>query len=81
MKIKRLIIVLLFVLLSAMIVAPSLSYGQTLTPRAEDNLGYAYQYGHGVPQNYYTAVYWFKLAAAQGYATAQRNLSVIQKQK
>lgn len=81
MKIKRLIIVLLFVLLSAMVEAPSLSYGQTLTPKEENNLGYAYYLGHGVPQNYYTAVHWLKLAAAQGNATAQHNLSVIQKQK
>jgi len=34
--------------------------------RAQFNLGLMYDKGHGVPQNYETAVKWFTLAAEQG---------------
>jgi hypothetical protein len=33
-----------------------------------------YDEGHGVPQDYKTAVKWYTLAANQGYASAQFNL-------
>ena len=33
--------------------------------------------GDGVPQNAKTAVKWYKLAAEQGYASAQFNLGVM----
>ena len=41
---------------------------------AQINLGRIYQYGKGVPQNYKTAVKWYRLAAEQGNADAQTNL-------
>jgi TPR repeat protein len=31
-----------------------------------------YQYGHGVPKNYQLAADWFRKAAEQGIAVAQR---------
>ena len=36
-----------------------------------------YEKGHGVPQNYKTAVKWYRLAAEQGYADAQGNLGAM----
>ena len=33
-----------------------------------------YSHGEGVPQDYKTAVDWFRLAADQGYSVAQHNL-------
>ena len=44
---------------------------------AQNNLGFMYYNGHGVPQNNETAVLWYKLAAEQGYAPAQNNLGVL----
>jgi len=41
---------------------------------AQFNLGNSYYYGNGVPQNYKSAVKWYKLAANQGVADAQFNL-------
>ena len=38
--------------------------------RAQTNLGWMYDKGLGVPQNYETAVKWYTLAAEQGYAPA-----------
>jgi len=40
-------------------------------------LGNSYCYGHGVPQDYKKAYYWYRLAARQGYAKAQSNLGVL----
>ena len=36
-----------------------------------------YQIGKGVPQDYKTAVKWYRLAAEQGLAFAQNNLGVM----
>ena len=36
-----------------------------------------YNDGRGVPQNYAEAVKWYRLAAEQGYASAQNNLGVM----
>ena len=36
-----------------------------------------YNKGQGVPQDYKTAVKWFRPAAEQGYANAQHNLGVM----
>ena len=41
---------------------------------AQYNLGAAYHYGNGVPQDHVKGVYWDKLAADQGFAEAQANL-------
>ena len=41
---------------------------------AQYNLGYMYNNGQGVSQNYTQAVYWYKKAAEQGNADAQFNL-------
>ena len=40
------------------------------------NLGLMYEKGQGVPQDYKTAVKWYRLAAEQGHANAQSNLGV-----
>ena len=57
---------------------------QDLTPLAEQgdadaqyNLGEMYYFGTGVPQDYQTALEWFKLAAEQGHADAQYILGVL----
>lgn len=46
-------------------------------PRAQSYLGFMYQYGRGVPQNYGLAVYWYRRAAEQGNATAQHLLGLM----
>ena len=43
---------------------------------AQYNLGYCYQYGQGVEQNYQEAVKWYRKAAEQGNAAAQCNLGI-----
>ena len=44
---------------------------------AQYNLGWMYDTGQGVLQDYKTAVKWYKLAAEQGYASAQFNLGAM----
>ena len=46
---------------------------------AQYTLGLMYARGDGVPQDYKTAVKWFRLAAEQGNAVAQYNLGVMYK--
>ena len=41
---------------------------------AQNNLGWMYSHGQGVPQDYKEAVKWYRLSADQGYAEAQYNL-------
>jgi TPR repeat protein len=41
---------------------------------SQTNLGNCYRSGHGVPQDYKQAVFWFQKAADQGDAFAQTNL-------
>jgi uncharacterized protein len=45
--------------------------------RAEQLLGTAYHYGHGVPESKVEAAKWYRKAAEQGYAQAQRNLGYL----
>ena len=40
-------------------------------------LGFIYQYGRGVPQDYAQAVAWYRKAADQGFADAQYNLGLM----
>ena len=42
--------------------------------RAQLNLGFMYDNGHGVPEDDTEAVTWYRKAAEQGYARAQTNL-------
>ena len=42
--------------------------------RAQITLGFMYDKGQGVPQNYQEALKWIRLAAAQGNALGQNNL-------
>ena len=44
---------------------------------AQFNLGFMYDNGEGVPQDYAEAVRWYRLAAEQGNAFAQVNLGVM----
>ncbi len=44
---------------------------------AQYNLGYIYEYGQGVPQDYQEAMKWWRLAADQGVADAQNNLGYM----
>ena len=44
---------------------------------AQNNLGFMYLQGQGVPKNGAEAAKWFRLAADQGYASAQYNLGVL----
>jgi len=41
---------------------------------AQNNLGFCYHYGYGVPQNKTEAAQLYRLAVDQGYTTAQNNL-------
>jgi TPR repeat protein len=45
--------------------------------RAQAFLGFMYEHGRGVPQDYVAAVYWYTRAAEQGYATAQYLLGLM----
>jgi hypothetical protein len=45
--------------------------------KAQNNLGYLYYNGTGVPQNYAQAAKWYKLLAAKGSAEAQRRLGYM----
>jgi TPR repeat protein len=45
--------------------------------RAQAYLGFMYQYGHGVPQNYRLAYYWYRRGAEQGNASAQHLLGLL----
>jgi TPR repeat protein len=38
---------------------------------SQTRLGFIYEYGEGVPQNYAEAATWFRLAADQGHVVAQ----------
>jgi TPR repeat protein len=59
----------------------SVDCGRQRTPRGtyafEALFGLIYATGRGVPQNYFQAVKWFRLAAEQGDALAQYNLGLI----
>jgi TPR repeat protein len=44
---------------------------------AQNNLGYMYCQGQGVPQDYAEAARWFRKAADQGDAEAQYNLGIM----
>ena len=46
-------------------------------PLPSTNLGVMYRQGTGVPQDYKTAVKWYRLAAEQGNADAQSNLGTM----
>lgn len=45
--------------------------------RAQAYLGFMYQYGRGVPQNYVLAVYWYRRGAEQGEPRAQHLLGLM----
>ena len=47
------------------------------SPQAQTYLGYMYQYGLGVPQNYFAAAGWLSEAAQQGEPTAQFMLGLL----
>ena len=49
-------------------------------PRALTGLGDLYNYGHGVPKKYKTALYYYKSAAALGDADAQVRLDKLERQ-
>ncbi len=41
---------------------------------AQFNLGFCYENGQGVMQNYVEAAKWYRMAAEQGFVRAQKNL-------
>ena len=45
--------------------------------RAQAFLGFMYEHGRGVPQDYVAAAYWYTCAAEQGHATAQYLLGLM----
>jgi hypothetical protein len=46
-------------------------------PGAQLNLGFMYDNGYGVPQNYKEAIKWYRKAAEQGNDRAQYNLGLM----
>ena len=48
-------------------------------PRAQVNLGFMYNNGQGVPQNYVQAHKWFKLAGAGGDEDGRKNRDIVAK--
>jgi TPR repeat protein len=59
---------------SAQRIGPAAERGDA---RAQGFLGFMYQYGRGVPQNYGMAVYWYRRAAEQGNPAAQHLLGLM----
>ena len=47
--------------------------------QAQNNVGYMYERGFGVPQSYVEALKWYHQAAAQGLAEAQFNIGTLYK--
>jgi TPR repeat protein len=45
--------------------------------RAQAKLGFAYEYGYGVPQDYAVAILWYRRAAQRGNATGQYLLGLM----
>lgn len=54
-----------------------LLYAEAGLGKAQHTLGFMYDRGRGVPQNYAEAVKWYRLAAEQGYAAAQFSLGIM----
>jgi TPR repeat protein len=50
---------------------------EQICARAQDALGRAYAYGHGVPQDYTQAASWYQKAAEKGDVDAQRDLGEL----
>jgi uncharacterized protein len=46
-------------------------------PAAQTILGFMYQYGRGVPQNYDVAAHWYECAAEQGDPSAQYQFGLM----
>ena len=46
-------------------------------PEAQNNVGYMYEEGLGVPQNYLLAMNWYRQAAENGLAEAQHNMGML----
>jgi TPR repeat protein len=44
---------------------------------AQTRLGFMYEHGRGVPQDYVLAVYWYTAAAEQGHPTGQYLLGLM----
>jgi uncharacterized protein len=59
---------------AAVILGPLAETGDA---RAQFYLGLMYEIGRGVPQDYATAVYWYRRAANQGETTAQYRLGLL----
>ena len=51
--------------------------GERGDANAQFRLGYAYDRGERVPQDYKAALKWYKLAANQGHVSAQHNLGLM----
>lgn len=45
---------------------------------AQNNLGYMYEHGQGVAQNYVSALMWYVIAADNGEQSAEHNLKIIE---
>jgi TPR repeat protein len=59
---------------AAVVFAPLADRGDA---RAQFYLGFMYETGRGVPQDYATAVHWYTRAANQGETTAQYRLGLL----
>jgi TPR repeat protein len=46
-------------------------------PRAQTRIGFMYETGRGLPQDYYLAAAWYGRAAEQGYSRAQHRLGLL----
>jgi TPR repeat protein len=59
---------------AARLLSPLARYGYA---RAQTMLGFMYESGQGVPQDYDAAAYWYRVAAEQGDVTAQSLLGLM----
>ena len=50
---------------------------KTGDPQAENNIGYLYERGLGVPQDYSMALKWYKLSASKNLPDGQHNVGLL----
>jgi TPR repeat protein len=73
MKTKILLLLLLFIAIVG-VSTLMIPKARAMSANKEDNLGFDYFFGQGVPQNWVKANYWYKKAAMQGNKNAESNL-------
>lgn len=76
---KPKILLLLFIVIAGILTLTLMPLkARAMSANKENQLGWNYDSGNGVPQSYAKATYWWKKAAAQGDVLAKYNLKKVQ---